>query len=188
MGCGVKLIYYMQEFFVSRDIRHRAAIMRKTDIAFGIDHAVQRHASQFEEVDFLSVESGNRMIRVGQADEGDVFVLPVLLENVYGVGADRQNLRAATGEFFILVTQARQLRAAVRSHEAAQESDHDRSAAKIRQADAVALHIGKLKLRSQFPRRDQFRHWLISFKNRTVAFTTCFCCSRRVIEDGLSPG
>lgn len=107
MGRGVKLIYYMQKFFIGRDIRHRSAIMSKADKAFRIDHAVQRHASQLEEVDFLPIESGNRMIRVRQANERDVFILPVLLENMYGVGADRQNFRTAPGELFMLVTQAR---------------------------------------------------------------------------------
>ena len=101
------------------------------DIPFGIDHTVQRHASQLEEVDFLPIDSGNRMVRVGQADEGDVFVLPVLLKEAYRVGSYRHNFRAAAGKFFVFVTQTRQLRAAVRSHKAAQEGEDNWLSAKI---------------------------------------------------------
>lgn len=81
MGCGVKLIYYMQKFFIRGDIRHRPSIMRKADISLGIYDAVQRHASQLEQIHFLAVGSRHGMVRVGQADEGDAFIFPILLED-----------------------------------------------------------------------------------------------------------
>ena len=106
--------------------------MRKADIPPGIDDTVQRHTSQLEEIHFLSVGSGNRMVGVWQADEWDLFILPILLKNLILVGSYRQDRDAATGEPFVFLTQARQLRAAIGSHEAAQEGKHNRFAAKIR--------------------------------------------------------
>jgi hypothetical protein len=51
------------------------------------------------------------------------------------VRTERENLRAAALELRVVVTQARQLRAAIGSHEAAQEGKHQRLTAKIGQAD-----------------------------------------------------
>ena len=52
--------------------------MHKANVALGIDHTVQWHPSQLEEVHFLAIDSGNRMVGIGQADKGDSFLLPVL--------------------------------------------------------------------------------------------------------------
>jgi hypothetical protein len=131
VGRGVKLIYYMQEFFIPGDIRHRPAIMSKTDVTLGIDNTVQWHPSQLEQVDFLPVESGNGMVRVGQANKRNFLILPVLPEHICRIGPHRQDLRPAAGELFVSIAQARQLRATVRSHEPAQEGKHNRLAAKI---------------------------------------------------------
>jgi hypothetical protein len=81
VGCGVKLIYYMQKFIIGGDIRHRLAIMRKADIAFGIYNTVQRHASHLEQVDFLPIGSCHRMVGVRKPDKRDPFILPVLQKN-----------------------------------------------------------------------------------------------------------
>jgi hypothetical protein len=131
VGCGVKLIYYMQKRFVCWNIGHRFTVMCKADVAFGVDHTVERHTSQLEQVDFLAVNSSNRMVRIGQADKGDPLLLPVLPKDRLGVRSDRQDLRAAACELFISIPQTRQLRAAVRSHKTAQEGKHDRPTAKV---------------------------------------------------------
>ena len=131
MGRGVKLIYYMQEFFIPGDIRHRPAIMSKTDVTLGIDDTVQWHPSQLEQVDFLPVESGNGMVRVGQANERNVLIPPVLPEHICRVGPHRQDLRPMVRKLPISIPQARQLRATVWSHKAAQEREHNRLAAII---------------------------------------------------------
>ena len=106
--------------------------MSETDITIGIDHTIQRHPSQLEEIYFLAVGFRHRMLRVWQTDKWNVFVLPVSLKYPCRVRSYRQNFRAAAGELFISITQARQLRAAVGSHKAAQESEHHGFAAKIR--------------------------------------------------------
>jgi hypothetical protein len=131
VGRGVKFIYYLKKFYIGWDIRHRLTIMGKADIALGVDHAVKRHASQLEQVDFLAVGAGNRMVRIGQANKGDAFVLPVLVEDRSRIRSYSQDLRAATGELAISISQARQLRAAVRSHKSTQEGKNYWPTAKI---------------------------------------------------------
>lgn len=116
--------------------------MCKTDVPIFVDHAVQGHASHFEEVDLLTVHPCHAVIRVGQTDEGDVFILPILLERGRGIGSHRQDLRVTTHEALMVIPQARQLRAAVRSHEPAQEGEHNRLfPPKIGQAHKVPLYV-----------------------------------------------
>jgi hypothetical protein len=131
VGRGVKLIYYMQKFDVGGDIRHRSAVMRKPDIPFCIDDTVQGHPPQLEEVHFLAIGSGHAMIGVRKADERKVFIFPILLENRYGVGAHSKDFRAAIRELSVAIPQARQLRAAIGSHKAAQEGKYNWLTAKI---------------------------------------------------------
>ena len=95
--------------------------MRESDIALGVDHAVQRHTPQLEKIDLLPVRSGYRVIRVRQADKRNSFILPILLKDGQRVRPNGQDLRAAAPKLVISIPQARQLRAAVRSHETAQE-------------------------------------------------------------------
>jgi hypothetical protein len=106
--------------------------MRKADIAFGIDDTIQGHSPQFEQIHFLPVRPGNGMIRIGQTDERHPFIPPILLKNGRPLGSDRQDLYPTARKETISITQARQLRAAVRSHETAQEGKHHRLAAKFR--------------------------------------------------------
>ena len=149
--------------------------MSVTDVTFGIDDTIQWHASQLEKINLLPVLSGNEMIGVGQPDKGDPFLGPVLLEGGQRIRSNGQDLSAAVPKFFIVVSQTRQLRAAVRSHEATQKGQHDRPPAVIRQAPTLALHIVQFEIRCKFPRCNQFRHRLSSFKNCAVASTICFC-------------
>ena len=65
------------------------------------------------------------MIGVGQADERNVFIRPVLPERSRRVGTDRQDYRVPSYELFVIITQTRQLRAAVRSHEPTQEGKNN---------------------------------------------------------------
>jgi hypothetical protein len=82
VGRGVKLIYYMQELFVRGDVRHRFAIMGKTDIASGVDYTVQGHAPQLEQVHFLPIRSRYGVLRIWQADKGNPLVPPVLQKDL----------------------------------------------------------------------------------------------------------
>ena len=98
------------------------------------------------------------MLGIGQADKRNPFILPILLEYCKRIRTNCQDHHITICEFFILVTQARQLRAAVGSHKAAQEGQHHRPPAKIRQTSAIAFYIFKFKIRSRLPRGDEFTH------------------------------
>ena len=82
------------------------------------------------------------MFGVGQTDERDSLIRPILLERHYGVRSQRENHSAAACKLIMLITQARQLRAAIRSHKAAQERKHDRfTSAKTGKADGISVYV-----------------------------------------------
>lgn len=135
------------------------------DIAFGIHNAVQGHASQLEEIHFLPVDQGNPVLGIGYADEWDPFIAPVLLERRGWVRTDRQNFHTPAFELIISIAQARQLRAAIRSHKAAQKCQQDRSPAKLRQPDPMSINVFRLKIGRRVPRCDQLAHSWVLFSN-----------------------
>jgi hypothetical protein len=130
-----------------------------TDITSGIHNAIQRHASPLEEIYFLSVHSCNRMIGIRQANKWNFFILPILLECRTCIRTYCQDHRVTICEFFVLITQARQLRAAVGSHKTSQEHEHHGSSLKIGQMSVIALYIFKFEIRSKFPRGNEFTHF-----------------------------
>ena len=115
----------MQKRIVGWNILHGSAVMCITDIALAIHNTTQRHASQLEQIHFLPVHSGDSMICIRQANEGNVFIPPILFESGRRIRSHRNDLCATTGELLVFITQARQLRAAVRSHKPAQEREYD---------------------------------------------------------------
>src|SRR5215207_4489036 len=119
--CRVKFVYYVQQGFIGGNIRHGISIMSVTNMTFRVHDAVQRHASQLKKVDFLFIESCNFMFGIGQANERNVFFIPITLKLFRFIGANRQNDYTAFSKLLVLITQARQLRATVRSHKAAQK-------------------------------------------------------------------
>lgn len=121
------------------------------DITIRVHDTIQRHASELEEVDLLPVKQGDPVFGVRQADERNPLFLPVLLKGFSRIGSHSQDLHTPARKLIILISQARQLRAAVRSHKAAQERQNNRPAAKIRQTDAIPLDIFQLEIRSQIP-------------------------------------
>jgi hypothetical protein len=156
-----------------------------TDKPLAIDNAIQRHAAQFEQVHLLFVNSGNAVVRIGQADKGDVFLRPILLKGRRGIGSNRQNLRTASRKFIVLVPQARQLRAAMRSHKPAQESQNNRLAiAETRKAHGFPFDIFQFKVRRLFPGGDEFVHWFNASRNCAVASAICVHCSSAEMAAG----
>jgi len=121
--------------------------MSITDMTFGVHDAVQWHSSKFKKIDFLFIEARDFMFGIGQANKRNVFILPKALKLLDVIRPDRQNDCTAFNELLIFITQARQLRAAVRSHKAAQKIKDDGSAVKLRQANAPALYIIQFKIR-----------------------------------------
>ena len=103
-----------------------------TDVTFGVQDIIQWHASKPKKIDFLFIEARNFMFGIGQANEGNIFILPKTLKLLRVIWPDCQNDCAAFSELLIFITQARQLRATVRSHKAAQKIKHHGPAAKLR--------------------------------------------------------
>jgi hypothetical protein len=104
VGRGVEFIYYMQKFLVGGDIRHGSTVMGKADIAFGIDDTVQRHPSQLEEIHFLPVPAGYRMVGIRQTDKGNSFLAPILSKRHGQVRSHSQNFCATARELLILIS------------------------------------------------------------------------------------
>ena len=152
--------------------------MSITDHAVRIHHTDERHTSQLEKIHFLPITRRHLMIRIRQANKRKFFFAPIFAELIISIGTDRKNLRAAACELFILITQARQLRAAIWSHEAAQERQHYRLAAIIGKTNQFFIYILKFELNRRFARIQQISHlkltfWLSSKSHRTFSRSIC---------------
>ena len=99
--------------------------MHEAQAAIPVKDRIHRHAAQFEQIYFLLVKFGNRFPDIGQANKGDIVLAPVIDERRWPIRADSQDLGSTRGEILETVPKARQLRATVRSHEAAQEGQYD---------------------------------------------------------------
>ena len=81
------------------------------------------------------------MVGIWQTNEWHIFVCPITSKCGGIVGPDGQDLCTTAGELVIVITQARQLRTAVRSHEAPQESQQHRLAKVSRELDLTAPYV-----------------------------------------------
>src|SRR6185503_1888306 len=105
--CRVEFVYYVQQGFIGRNIRHGISIMSVTDMTSGIYDTGQWHTSQLKEVDFLFIEARNFMLGVGQANERNGFLAPKTLKLLKFIGASRQNDHIALSKLLIFITQTR---------------------------------------------------------------------------------
>jgi hypothetical protein len=144
------LVYYVEQSFIFGNVGHRSAVVSIADSAICIHNADERHASEFEEIDYLTILDGDAMTGIGQAEIGNIFLRPVLLKGGFSVGTNSDDLCVALLKFSVIVFHTRQRRAAIWSHEAAQESQHHGLfAAKIGQAHEVAVDIVEFKFGSE---------------------------------------
>jgi len=132
--------------------------MSKADETLRVHHCDERHASHFKDVDFLFVAVRHRVAGIRQADEWNFFPRPIFVERTGRIRADSQNLGAAARELFVIIPQARQLRAAIWSEKTTQKGEDDGLAAIIRKADKFSAHITDFKFRRGFTRMQKFRH------------------------------
>jgi len=89
--------------------------MCKADASVGVDDGDKRHPAELEQVDLLLVTRGDCMTWIRHPDEWQPLGLPIDVKRSNRVGAHRQYLGSAARELLIVIPQARQLRAAVRS-------------------------------------------------------------------------
>jgi len=129
--------------------------MHETDATFEVDNGVHGHAPELEEIDFLFVQFRHLLAYVGQADERDIILAPIFGELSGFIRPDSQDFSPARRELSVAISQTRQLRAAVRSHETAQEGQHDHFLAAIgRQPYGISVYIFQFKIGGQLTFED----------------------------------
>jgi hypothetical protein len=95
------------------------------DGAILIDHKQGWHASQLQKFYFLLIDIGNAMPGVGQTNEGKFFSFPIAFISVRTIWANGKDFRVTRGKSRILVAQASEMCAAIRSQKTAQEGKND---------------------------------------------------------------
>ena len=126
--------------------------MRIADHPRCVDHRDERHAAHLEDVDFLFVSLCNGVTRIGKTNERKLLRIPISAERQCRVWPNGYHISPAAREFLVLIAQARQLRAAIRSEEATQKGQDDRLPSIICKSDQVAVWIGQLEFRCSFTR------------------------------------
>jgi hypothetical protein len=121
----IDFIQHTQDQAVFGDIGHGIAVMLVAHLAMFIDQHQRRNAPQFEQIDFLAIEIGNNMLRVRQANEGQVLNFPVTDKRLETVRANRQDDCVTRSEGRKILAQARKMGAAIRSKKAAQENQNE---------------------------------------------------------------
>ncbi len=143
--------------------------MLVADISGLIDHQQSRDASELEQIPFLAVEIGDCVAGVRQTDEGQAVFVPIVAISVGAIGANRQDFRVTRGEGRVIIAQAREMGAAVRSHKAAQEGqDEIFLAFEIRKAIGLAVEIREFEIGGGGVSHQ------CSVQGRSVYLFTCF--------------
>ena len=121
--------------------------MDKPNKPLTVYNRIQRHAAKLEQIDFLFVNFRNLFVRIRQAGKWDMVLLPITNEFFQRIRPNRQDFRIVRRKFRIAVSQARQLRAAERSHETAQERQNNNFlAAEIRKAIRFPVNIVQFEI------------------------------------------
>ena len=89
-----------------------------------IDQQQGRDAPELEEIPFLTVEIGDHVFRVGQAGIRELIFAPVTAVGSGAIRANCEDFRVTRGEGRIIIAQAREMGAAVRSKKTAQEDQN----------------------------------------------------------------
>lgn len=119
-----KFVQPSQNQLIFGQVGHRSAVMLIADLAKFIDQEQSRDAPELEEIPFLAIKVGDGMLRVGQAGVRELIFAPVALVSGRAVGANGEDFRVTRGEGRIIIAQAREMGAAVRSQKAAQEDQN----------------------------------------------------------------
>ena len=91
------------------------------------------------------------MIRIRQANILNIFICPITLKRRQVIWPNCNNLRSMCCELGIIIAHARQLRAAIRSHKATQESKHNRLVSAITgKLNRFSVYVFKFKIRGKF--------------------------------------
>lgn len=126
--------------------------------ALAIDNSDQRHPSQFEQVDLLAIQQRDSMLGIRQSHKWKMFGAPIEAESCWPIWTHGNDLCIPLHKLLIVVSQARQLRAAKRSEKSAQKGQYDWPAAVIRKANNPTGSVIQLKIRRGLPARFRDGH------------------------------
>jgi hypothetical protein len=118
---GVEFVAQGQYLCTRRDVAHAVPVVYKAGYTGLINEHLRRHPSELEQLDFLSVQLEHAVFGIGQANERQRFLLPVLGECSGIFGTNNKHFDVTGDKLGILLAQLRHVRAAERSHEAAIE-------------------------------------------------------------------
>ena len=77
--------------------------MGKAHVPIGIDDTIQWHAAKLKELHLLPIFLGNQVVRVWQANKGNLFILPVLLKGRKRAWPNGQNFHTTVFKLFIVI-------------------------------------------------------------------------------------
>lgn len=126
--------------------------MGETNDPCAVNYHHQRHSSQLQNVDLLPVASGHPVIRVGHARERQPFRAPIGAECICAIRTHRQDLCTASREVVIIISESRQLRAAVWSKKTPQKDKDDRPTSILGEADDTSARVAQLKFGGKLSR------------------------------------
>jgi hypothetical protein len=122
---AIELIQQFQQLSIARNVAHRMAIMRKPYPSLFVDDDLRRHAAELEQVDFLPIELEHAMLGVGQTDEWQFMIGPIILKEMLAFWANHDDLRVALNKLLVISAQLRHVLFAERSEEAAIEDQYN---------------------------------------------------------------
>ena len=117
----LKLVDDLENSFVLRNVEHQIAVMLPAHFALLVNDKHGRHAPEFKERDFLVIRVGDFRSDVRAAGEGEVILLPVPPERIRAIWAESDNFHSARSKQIMVLTQLRQMCAAVGSGKPAQQ-------------------------------------------------------------------
>ena len=143
----VDFIEHSQNQAVFRNVFHRIAVVLVADLSVFVDQHQGRNTTQLENVPFLPVQIGNLMPGVGQAKIRESIFGPMALVGLGIIRANADDLRVTRAEGRIIIPQAFEMSAAMRSHESAQENQDNVLAAFVSgKAHNIAVQVGQFKI------------------------------------------
>jgi len=136
-----------QDFLCAGNIPHRLAVPGGSHDAIRINDQDGWHASQLEELYFLTEKFGDPVLRVGHRRKRYPFLLPEAGKRARSIGRDRDDRATPLAEFVIVLAQLRQVPSAIGSTQAAQEDDDRWTTTQRSAADRLARERNGLPFR-----------------------------------------
>jgi hypothetical protein len=113
-----KLIQQLQKLAIFRDIGHRMAIVNKASHASTIHNHLGRHASQFEQVDFLSIQFKYTGFWIRKSNKRQVMLAPIVFKCFCIFRTNYDHYSLPFFKLYIVLAQLRHMPLAERSGKA----------------------------------------------------------------------